>query len=197
MKKSKNWGMLLGGSVMFLLLSAVLTAWVPSPWLWRVGSVGLNPQATASPPIDVSALNQTIQNRGVALRNLGLAMPEARAPEIALLQSLQTQGEIALQELEEKVAQLASNANQRAQVQRIIEQTQATQLLTEDMLALIQANKKSAFNELLYNYYDPVEAQVLRAINDMRLGLEDLPPTGAGPNPAAGTGIRLKTDPLS
>lgn len=197
MDKSTNWSVLLGGSLMFLALGALVTLWMQEQNRWSGVTHAVVRTVPQPQRVDVTALNQTIQGRSAALRNLGLALPEAREPEIALLQSLQTQGEIALQELEEKVSQMASTSDQRAKVQRIIEQTQSTQTLTEDMLALIKANKKAAFNELLYQRYDPVAGQVLKALGDISAELDALPPAGAGHTDLPSTGLRLKTDPIS
>ncbi|MCV2420443.1 methyl-accepting chemotaxis protein [Paucibacter sp. DJ2R-2] len=126
------------------------------------------PQLTA-----LSALNDSINGRGIALRNLGL-LPEAKHEnEIQALAKLRTQGTAAMAELEKQFVPGDASAEEINKVKAILAKNQASRALVDELVALIQAGKREAYVELLYSRYDGLEDELLKELDEISTQMEE------------------------
>ncbi|MCV2364382.1 methyl-accepting chemotaxis protein [Paucibacter sp. DJ1R-11] len=125
------------------------------------------PQLTA-----LSALNDSINGRGIALRNLGLQADDKRDDELATLAKLREQGTAAMKALEAEFIPGHASADEIAQIKSILEKNLASRVLVDELSALIRAGKKEEFVTLLYSRYDRLEDEILAQIDTLSSAME-------------------------
>ena len=123
----------------------------------------------------LSALNDSINGRGVSLRNIGLLPADKLDAEVATLSKMREQGNEAIKNIEENFVAGRANAAQIAAAHKIVQDNLESRRLVDELLAIVKRGGedwKIDYLKVLYGQYDPKEDALLSAIDQLTTELE-------------------------
>ncbi|MCV2350633.1 methyl-accepting chemotaxis protein [Paucibacter sp. Y2R2-4] len=120
----------------------------------------------------LSALNDSVNGRGIALRNLAILPSAKHEAELATLGKLREQGNQAIKEIEAQFVPGDATAEEIAEAKEIIAKNLASRTLVDELVALIRAGKKDEYIELLYSRYDGLEDEILALLDKLSTQME-------------------------
>ncbi|MEJ6004841.1 methyl-accepting chemotaxis protein [Paucibacter sp. AS339] len=161
----------LSNSILLLLFTLVIGAIMAM--MSRMNAINTDitdnniPQLTA-----LSALNDSVNGRGIALRNLALLPAAKHEAELATLSKLREQGNEAMKNIGEQFVPGDASAGEIAQAKEIMTKNLASRAMVDELVALIKAGKKDEYIELLYGRYDGLEDEILAMLDKLSTEME-------------------------
>ncbi|MCV2367796.1 methyl-accepting chemotaxis protein [Roseateles oligotrophus] len=125
------------------------------------------PQLTA-----LSALNDSVNGRGISIRNLALLPAAKHEAEIATLSKLREQGNEAIKNIGEQFVVGDATAEEISAAKDIIAKNLTSRTVVDELLTLIRAGKKDEYIELLYGRYDGLEDEILEKLDKLSTQME-------------------------
>ncbi|MDT8997684.1 methyl-accepting chemotaxis protein [Paucibacter sp. APW11] len=126
------------------------------------------PQLTA-----LAALNDSVNGRGIALRNLGLLPADKLEAEYATIARLREQGDEAVKRIKAKFAPGVASAEEIAETAQIIDKNLQSRLLVDELLGHAKAGRKDEFANLLFGRYDGLEDEILARLDKLSSAMEE------------------------
>ena len=126
------------------------------------------PQLTA-----LSSLNDSINGRGITLRNLALIEADKRQGELETLRKMREQGNDAMTRIKKQFVTGAASGDEIKQAEHIIEGVMESRKTVDELVRLIEANDAEKYKALLFSKYDPQEDQVLHELDALSSKMEE------------------------